>query len=630
MSIILGCWLFNEITIPLYSLKKMYAAVHSVPHEKFDTKVKDQTGFGHLLTYNTPESLYEDLPVFLEEEQVLFTAQGRIDNKANLFDQLSPKIDHQSTDGSIILQAYLKWGKNCVHYLRGDWSFVVFNYKQQELFCARDPVGYTSFYYYTDKTGFYFSSSIKSLLQIPSYKKEINELHFVRNLTLWDQTKTNQDTYFQNIFTLPISYTLTINRKGITVNKYWQPSQISLRNYKNKQNYADELSEIFTNAVKQRLRSFKPVASMLSGGLDSSTVSYVAADLLKTQNIPLATFSHIPLFVNELRKDKEKEYKILDETPFINEVAKASGNIHTLFLNSSNYSVLNSMVELINLFSAPVHAACNIYWVLDIYRTATQKGFGTLLSGEGGNGSISFAGMDYLLPFNVSYFISNPYLFVRKRIYSKLKAYFYELLKRNIRYNDSMQKYVSEIFLMEPIEVKYHIIKDIEENNKKYVPRVRDIVEIKDIFRDHYIGRSLVGSACGHYFGLELRDPCTDQDVMEYFYSIPNEAFFDEHYNNRMLVKQMMKGRIPDKVLFQKKRGLQSADIAYRVKAQALELTSAFENVKHSPAANHYIDVKKLSETWQQYLVKPYVEPYEVQRLLKALQFALFLQMNFD
>ncbi|HMR82820.1 MAG TPA: hypothetical protein PKE30_06800, partial [Niabella sp.] len=114
------------------------------------------------------------------------------------------------------------------------------------------------------------------------------------------------------------------------------------------------------------------------------------------------------------------------------------------------------------------------------------------------------------------------------------------------------------------------------------------------------------------------------------FFSIPNQVFFDEHYNNRMLVKCMMKDKIPDKVLFEKKGGLQSADIVYRVKAQQQEITATIEALQRSPSANHYIDMKLLAENWRQYLQQPYVKPYDMQRVLKALEFALFLQMNFD
>ncbi|MGC4231536.1 MAG: asparagine synthase-related protein [Niabella sp.] len=634
MSLFLGSWQYMEGSSPAFALQQMYDAIALFSNLSPRFSIHQQTGFGHLLTDNTPEAKYENLPVFLQQEQILFTSQGRIDNREQLARHLSLSINRQYPDGEEMLQAYLRWGKDCVHHLRGDWSFAVFDYKKQELFIARDPMGYTAIYYYQDNSGFYFSSSIKSLLALPNYQKRVNEAQLVRKLALWrnNDTDTAHDTFYKDIYSLPIAHTLTVKDKKTTLKKYWEPQNIPLRHYKDKQNYADEMLGLLTVAVKARLRSSKPVASMLSGGLDSSTVSFIAADLLKSQNKPLTTLSHIPLFAAELLKDQQGVRSTLDETSFINAVAGESGNIRPILLDSAGYSVLKGIIDTLNICSEPLHAACNLYWLQDIYKTASQKGFGALLSGEGGNGSISFAGIDYLLPFNFNTLRQHPYRFFKKQIAKPLiLKYFSEQLNKKRRSNNSREKYILNIFMQPGILEQYKVIQDIRENNNEFSTRyISNIQERKNQFIELYNVRSTIGAALGHYYGLDPRDPTTDIDLMEYFFSIPNEVFFDEHYNNRMLVKRMMKGKVPDKVLFEKKPGLQSADIVYRVKAQQQEITAAIEALQHSPAANHYIDVKLLAANWRQYLQQPYVKPYDMQRVLKALAFALFLQMNFD
>src|SRR5690606_14307068 len=149
--------------------------------------------------------------------------------------------------------------------------------------------------------------------------------------------------------------------------------------YKNKQDYAEEMYDIFSHAVAVRLKSPKPIASMLSGGLDSSAVSYIAARLLQQKNIPLTTFSHVPLFQKELQGIDIAEKQILDETPLILETVKAAGNINPILLNSANYSILQGMIDVLKIYDAPIHGAFNAYWIQDIFRTASQKGFGVLL-----------------------------------------------------------------------------------------------------------------------------------------------------------------------------------------------------------------------------------------------------------
>lgn len=630
MSLLFGCYEYKtDFNNVAEKLEAMYAGVSFFPHEKHQFQTQLPAGFGHMLTYNTPEARFESLPIYLPEEQLLFTAQGRIDNRAELARQLSLPINDQYPDGNIILKAYLQWGRQCVKHIKGNWSFAVFNYKEQELFLARDPIGYTSLFYYQDDTGFYFSSSKKSLLAQPNYQKQLNELYFVQQLSLWDDTKNLNETYYSNIYSLAQGHTLTVKNKTISIQRYWQPENIALNHYKNKKQYVDEMLELFTNAVKVRLRSHHPVTSMLSGGLDSSSVSFIAAQLLGAGQT-LTTFSHVPLHTNELLNDPQSRYRILDETPFILEVARAAGNIHPILLNSTDYSIIKGMKDYLKISDSPSGGAVHLYWGRDIYKTAAEKGFGTLLTGGGGNGSISFHGLAYLLPFKLNTFFQHPLLFLRKQV-AKPIAYKYlrSIVAKKLNSSNSLEKYIPNAFISSSIMEKYKIMEEVKKSKHDYI-LFKHVNMLKKLYTDFYTPRGIGGAASNQFYGFELRDPTTDIDLMEYFFSIPNEVFFDEHYNIRMLVKRMMKGKIPDKVLFEKKKGLQSADIPYRVKAQEAEITATIESVLKSSAANHYIDLPRLNATWQQYKKQPYVDPYSYQRLLKALHFAMFLQMHFD
>lgn len=630
MSLLFGCYQYEtDPNKTAETLKAMYAGVHFFPHEKHQFQVQHLAGFGHMLTYNTPEARFENLPVYLPEEQLLFTAQGRIDNRDELARQLALPINDQYPDGNIILKAYLQWGRQCVKYLKGNWSFAVFNFIEQELFIARDPIGYTSIYYYHDATGFYFSSSIKSLLALPNYHKQLNELYFVQQLSLWEDTKSLNETHFDNIYSLPQGHIITVKNKTLTIQKYWYPENIALKAYKNKSRYIDKMLELFTNAVKARLRGDGSVASMLSGGLDSSSVSYMAAHLLGDDQT-LTTFSHVPYHTRELLTDPLSRVRTLDETPFIHEVARAAGNIHPILLNSDSYSVISGMKDFLTIFDIPAHGAVNAYWAQDIYCTAAKMGFGSIVTGEGGNGSISFHGLEYLLPYKIGTLLQHPLLFLRKQV-AKPIAYKYlrGLVAKTLNSTNSLEKYIPGVFIRSSVIEKYNILEQVKKSNRDYF-LYTDINMLKKLFVDNYNSRGIGGAAFNHFYGFELRDPTVDVDLMEYFFSIPNEVFFDEHYNIRMLVKRMMKGKIPDKVLFEKKKGLQSADIAYRVKAQEAEISATIDSVLKSPAANHYIDLPGLHATWQQYKKQPYVDPYSYQRLLKALHFAMFLQMHFD
>ncbi|HOZ85471.1 MAG TPA: asparagine synthase-related protein [Niabella sp.] len=631
MSLIFGFWHDTTPLILEETLQQMFAATKPLPHDGKDFGLLENMGFGLMRTLNTSESANEKIILSRGLAPILFAPQGRIDNREQLSHHLKMHNEPQVPDGDFMLASYQKWGKDCVNYLKGDWSFALYDQNEKELFIAKAPMGLNTIYYMQQQNGFYFSSSIKSLINLDGYNKQLNELYFIRWLCLWDDTLAIHDTYFKNIYCLPAGHTLTIKNKKIKLHSYWQPQSNTLIHYKNKQDYADEMLELFTQSTKARLRSIKPVASMLSGGLDSSSASYMAAELLKSSHTKLATYSHIPYFTKSLHQHSEGQDRVLDETPFILATAQASGNIQPTFLNSKDYSVLKGMTDAINILDAPSHGAANLYWMLDLYSTVADQGFGTLLSAEGGNGSISFAGLDYLLPLKFSPMIRHPYKFFRNQVAKPLGyTFFMDYINKKRGATNNLEKYISSIFLHPSIQEQYEIVNDIQVNKKDFVTKIKDINEIKSLFVTNFYARSNTSTAFGHYYGIELRDPTIDVDLMNYFFRIPNEVFFDDDYNNRMLVKRMMKGRLPDSVLFEKRKGLQSADILYRIKAQWAELTMAIESIKCSSVVNHYLDTKRMSETWYQYQKQDYVETFKLQTILKALQFGLFLQMHFD
>ena len=127
------------------------------------------------------------MPKWIEEAHVLFVAEGRIDNRDDLFQLLDIQNEKQAIipDGDLIFKAYQKWGEKCVDRLLGKWSLAAFNTGTQKLFIACDKWDYTSIDYYVDDKVFAFSTSSKGLFPLPFITKEIDELKIARQLVVW-------------------------------------------------------------------------------------------------------------------------------------------------------------------------------------------------------------------------------------------------------------------------------------------------------------------------------------------------------------------------------------------------------------------------------------------------------------
>ncbi|HEY1056050.1 MAG TPA: asparagine synthase-related protein, partial [Emticicia sp.] len=177
---------------------------------------------------------------------------------------------------------------------------------------------------------------------------------------------------------------------------------------------------------------------------------------------------------------------------------------------------------------------------------------------------------------------------------------------------------------------RYQIMKNARDKNEGFLPYYHHVLEAKKNFMTYYHLRSVLGASFGNYYGIELRDPTTDIDVMNFFLTIPNDVFFDENFNNRMLVKRMMRNKMPDEVLSAGKKGLQSSDLIFRVRNSKAELFNELSGLKNSSLVMDYIDMDKLENNLKMYLDNDSMQPTDsVHLVMKTMQAARFLQKNF-
>lgn len=99
-------------------LEAMYAPLKDFPHHKFDKKSVQEAAFGKILNYGTPEDVYDAQPIFLSEPNIIFTAEGRIDNREELAKNLGISVNDKLSDTFFMLQAYLKYGEETPHKLK--------------------------------------------------------------------------------------------------------------------------------------------------------------------------------------------------------------------------------------------------------------------------------------------------------------------------------------------------------------------------------------------------------------------------------------------------------------------------------------------------------------------------------
>lgn len=253
-------------------------------------------------------------PLSNEDGTVWVTFNGCIYNYLELAQTLRQKGHHFRTycDTEVIVHAYEEYGEDCVQHFVGMFAFALWDERRKQLFCARDRVGVKPFYYIHTPGLFTFASEIKALLALRLFPAEVCPTALQEYLTL--QVPLSQETLFNKIFKLLPGHTLTTNRQGdiIAQRQYWD-LRFMVDFDHTEEYFVDRLKLRLEDAVRIRLRSDVALGAHLSGGLDSSSVVCLAAEMNATGE-PLKTFT-----------GAFREGKDFDETDHARLVARRTG-----------------------------------------------------------------------------------------------------------------------------------------------------------------------------------------------------------------------------------------------------------------------------------------------------------------
>lgn len=209
---------------------------------------------------------------------------GEIYNYIELREELAA-LGHPfrtGTDTEVILAAYREWGQECLRRFNGMWAFAIWDGERRQLFAARDRFGVKPFYMTEQpSTTFAFASEIKALLCAGVVQFRPSALAiagFVANTS--SPSHERGETFFEGVRSLPAAHYALVSRESYSKRRYWS---LPVRDKVRAATPGETLNrygELFTDAVRLRLRADVPVGTCLSGGVDSSSIVAVAGELM--------------------------------------------------------------------------------------------------------------------------------------------------------------------------------------------------------------------------------------------------------------------------------------------------------------------------------------------------------------
>lgn len=230
-------------------------------------------------------------PMSNEDQTVWVVFNGEIFNYVELMDFLSKKGHRFKTrsDTEVLVHLYEQFGAGFLDHLNGQFALAVWDSRQQSMILARDRMGIRPLYYaQIAGRGLVFASEMKGVMAHPALRGEIDRVGLEQIFTLWVSIPPR--TVFSGVSELAAGHFLRVGPDGVSTHRYWRHTFPDAGQYEPRplQWYTQRLRELLDDSIKLRLRADVPVASYLSGGIDSSVI----ASLVKRfHNNDLITFS---------------------------------------------------------------------------------------------------------------------------------------------------------------------------------------------------------------------------------------------------------------------------------------------------------------------------------------------------
>ncbi|MBE1497687.1 asparagine synthase (glutamine-hydrolyzing) [Amycolatopsis lexingtonensis] len=265
----------------------------------------------------------QPMSVHTPNGDVAMVYSGEAYNFTELKEELT-KLGHQwetDSDTEVVLHGYLQWGDAVVDHLNGMYAFAIWDERDDRLVMIRDRMGIKPFYYYPTRDGVLFGSEPKAILANPLAKKVV-DLDGFRELAGF--TKRPGWSLWKDMEEVQPGTIVTVSREGIKTRTYWKLD--AKKHTDDQETTVARVRELMTDIVNRQLVADVPRCVLLSGGLDSSAVTGLAAARLAEQGEQLRTFS-VDFFGQE-ENFKPDEMRDTADSPFVRDVAQLVNSAH--------------------------------------------------------------------------------------------------------------------------------------------------------------------------------------------------------------------------------------------------------------------------------------------------------------
>lgn len=575
---IAGIWHLDKTTLETGKLERFTDSMsHRGPDGSgYKIFMENMLGFGHRRLSILDLSESGKQPMEFGQNKLWITFNGEIYNFIELRNELKTHgFNFKSeSDTEVVLAAYSYWGKDCFNKFNGMWAIAIYDLAKNSLLLSRDRFGVKPFYYLQTSKLFAFASETIAFKNLDGFNLTPNNEILSQTIDNPVLTEGTGYTIWNNILQLLPGHFMEINlSKPAFEQKRWfqieqKPLTISYREAK------EEFFKLFENAVKLRLRSDVPVATALSGGLDSSSV-YSMLYFLKSKNIQVerTDFNRIKGFVATF------EGTMQDETEYARSIVEhCEGEAE--FLKTDFNNIIQNIESSTKLFNDI--SATPICVLGDVYRGMRKSNYIVSLDGHGVDemlyGYRSLAGMaitqsvmsldstneEDLTQTYLSMFHDDVREQEKEKLYKRVQSLKQILgintaggkLKHKLKQNIKKIKGNSAEFFSTPTTINSNFLSTRNLNplknlSDKPVSLSNYSIAEKELAIDFYYRnipynmRDFDKAAMQH--GIEIRMPFMDYNLVNFVFNLPTEFKIGGGYTKRIM-RDSFSSILPEKV----------------------------------------------------------------------------------
>lgn len=501
-----------------------------------------------------------------------------------------------NSDTEVVLKAYMHYGESCVQHFNGIFAFAIYESHNRRLFIARDKMGVKPFFYTLQGGRLIFASELKTVLLHPAVPHEIDEIG-IGELLLIGPGRTPGCGVFKNVFELKPGECGVFNESGLHLRQYFE--FVDRENTQPEQEVIERVRALVQDAIERQLVSDVPIGTFLSGGLDSSLISSIAAQYMRQRGKQLTTFS--VTYKNNEKYFKKSKFQPNSDDSYIKIMAD--------YLQSNHISVMVDTDEVVEALYRAVDARdlpgmADVDSSLLLFCKEIKNHVTVALSGECADEI--FGGYPWFRDPQVRERYGFPWAqstayraeFIHPQWQSRLNAQEFV----NSRYEQTLKNTPCRQGLS-PLENR---MRQMVYLNAKWF--MQTLLDRKD--------------RMSMYSGLEVRVPFCDYRIAEYLYSVPWQL---KDYNGREkgLLRQAMQGWLPSEVLWRKKSPYPKTHNPAYFEAVKAELRQLLAN----PAAPIFALVDKAA--LEKLLHAERAEPWYGQLMTTPQTVAYMLMLNY-